>query len=119
MRSSSHGPQPKIKKSKIAGWMRFSGSTGVVSAASYQQMTTPGTLNNGSATSYAFGLQVGSLVGRPSVSHGGGINGFSSMLAHYPEADLDVVVLSNTTGGHPRRVAETIARWALGAPRVR
>jgi len=27
MKSSSHGPQPKIKKSTIAGWMRFSGST--------------------------------------------------------------------------------------------
>ena len=86
----------------------------VLSAASYQQMTTRGTLNNGSATSYGFGLGLGSLVGHPSVSHGGGINGFSTQLAHYPEADLDVVVLSNTPGAHVGRVAQTIAKWALG-----
>jgi hypothetical protein len=36
------------------------------------------------------------------------------MLSHYPVADLDVVVLSNTGGPHSGRVAETIARWALG-----
>jgi hypothetical protein len=30
MRSSSHGPQPMIKKSTIVRWMRFSGSTGVI-----------------------------------------------------------------------------------------
>jgi CubicO group peptidase (beta-lactamase class C family) len=94
--------------------LRAGGAGGVVSAASYQQMTTPGTLNDGSATSYGFGLGMGSLVGQPSVSHGGGINGFSTMLAHYPDADLDVVVLSNTPGGHVGRVAETIAKFALG-----
>ena len=72
-------------------------------------MSTSGTLNDGSATGYAFGLGVGSLVGHPSVSHGGGINGFTTMLAHYPEADLDVVVLSNTPGAHVGSIAETIA----------
>jgi D-alanyl-D-alanine carboxypeptidase len=86
----------------------------VVSPASYDLMTTPATLNDGSETSYGFGLGLGSLVGHPSVSHGGGINGFSTMLAHYPNADLDVVVLSNTPGAHVGRVSETIAKWALG-----
>ncbi len=83
-------------------------------AASYGQMTTAGTLNDGSTTRYGFGLGVGDLEGHARVSHGGGINGFDTMLSHYPEADLDVVVRSNTEGAHPRRIAETIARWALG-----
>jgi len=104
----------------LLSWTSALRTGGVVSAASYRQMTTPGTLNNGSATGYAFGLGVGELQGHPSVSHGGGINGFNTMLAHYPEEDLDIVVLSNTAGGHPSRMAETIAKWALGigAPEV-
>ncbi len=77
-------------------------------------MTTPFTLNDGSATGYGFGLGVGDLEGHPQVAHGGGINGFVAMLTHFPESDLDIVVLSNTEGGHPDRVTEVIARWALG-----
>ncbi len=103
----------------LLSWTSALRTERVVSAASYRQMTTSGTLDDGSTTGYAFGLRVGELEEHPFVSHGGGINGFSTMLAHYPEADLDVVVLSNTAGGHPARIAETIARWALGAPRVR
>ena len=86
----------------------------VVSTASYGQMTTSATLSDGSSTGYGFGLGLGSLEGNPRVSHGGGINGFNTMLAHYPESDLDVVVLSNTTGAHPGRIAETIAKWVHG-----
>jgi CubicO group peptidase (beta-lactamase class C family) len=77
-------------------------------------MTTPETLNDGSATSYGFGLGIGQLVGHPSVAHGGGINGFNTQLSHYPDEDLDVVVLSNTPGAHVADVAETVAKWALG-----
>lgn len=86
----------------------------VVSAASYEQMTTSATLSDGSPTGYGFGLGLGSLEGNPRVSHGGGINGFNTMLAHYPDSDLDVVVLSNTSGLHPGRIAETIAKWVHG-----
>ena len=98
----------------LLDWTRALREGVVVSAAGYEQMTTPGTLGSGAATSYGFGLGLGQLVGHPSVSHGGGINGFSTMLAHYPETDLDVVVLSNTPGPHVDRTAETIAKWALG-----
>ncbi len=98
----------------LLSWTAALRTERVVSAASYRQMTTSGTLDEGSTTGYGFGLVVGDLEGHPSVSHGGGINGFSTMLAHYPDADLDVVVLSNTTGVHPGRIAELIAKWALG-----
>lgn len=88
----------------------------VVSADSYVQMTTPYELTDGSSTGYGFGLGVGDLEGHPRVSHGGGINGFVTMLSYFPESDLTIVVLSNTGGGHAGRVARTIAMWALGIP---
>jgi len=86
----------------------------VVSGESYEKMTTVFTLTEGSTTGYGFGLGVGEFHGRPIVSHGGGINGFNTMMSHYPDDDLDLVVLSNTGGPHAGQVAETIARWALG-----
>ena len=54
------------------------------------------------------------MSGHPRVSHTGGINGFSAVMAHYPESDLDVVVLSNTSGRGPSQIADQIAKWALG-----
>ena len=97
----------------LLAWAEDLRSGEVVSAESYQAMTTPGVLNDGSATTYGFGLAVNDLSGHPSIAHGGGINGFSSLLAYYPEADLDVVVLVNTEG-QAGRLAQTIAKWALG-----
>ena len=73
-------------------------------------MTTPMVLNHSSETGYGFGLDLGELDGHPQVSHGGGINGFVTMMAHFPEADLDIVVLSNTEGGTPGEMTELIAR---------
>ncbi len=98
----------------LLSWTSALRTGDVVSAESYRQMTTSATLNDGSSTGYGFGLGIGSLLGHASVSHGGGINGFNTMLAHYPKADLDIVVLSNTPGAHVGSIAETIAKWALG-----
>lgn len=86
----------------------------VVTLESYEQMTASGTLTDGSETGYGFGLMLGDLEGHERIAHGGGINGFNTILSHYPESDLDVVVLSNTNGAHPGRIEETIAKWALG-----
>jgi CubicO group peptidase (beta-lactamase class C family) len=98
----------------LLDWTRALRAGQVVSAESYERMTTPATLNDGAATGYGFGLALGQLVGHASVSHGGGVNGFNTILTHYPGSDLDVVVISNTPGPHVDRTAETIAKWALG-----
>ena len=50
------------------------------------------------------------------VAHTGGINGFSTVMAHYPESGLDIVVLANTSGAAPGQVEDRIAQWALGMP---
>ncbi len=97
-------------------WQSALESGEVVSPDSYTQMTTEGTLRDGEATGYGYGLGVGDLDGHLRVSHGGGINGFVTHLASYPDDDLRVVVLTNTPGPTAGRLSEWIAREALGLP---
>ncbi|MDX1384692.1 MAG: hypothetical protein R3190_13660, partial [Thermoanaerobaculia bacterium] len=66
--------------------------------------------------SYGFGLQVGEMEGRRKISHGGGINGFRSQLAWYPDDDLAVVVLTNSGSASPGTLESAIARAVLGIP---
>ncbi|HLX46530.1 MAG TPA: serine hydrolase [Bryobacteraceae bacterium] len=61
----------------------------VISAASLQKMTKP------FKDDYAFGLQVQTVGGHKIIQHGGGIEGFNTNLAYYPDDKLTVVVLSN------------------------
>lgn len=86
----------------------------VVSAHSRQQMIAPAVLNDGSATSYGYGLGIGDLDGHAMIAHGGGINGFNTQLSYFPDDDVTVVVLANTEGSNPGRVARDIARLVLG-----
>lgn len=44
---------------------------------------------------YGYGLIRETQDGRVSISHGGGINGFTSLMIYLPEADLTVIVLTN------------------------
>jgi hypothetical protein len=91
----------------------------VVNQAGYDKMTTPATLNSGEKTTYGYGLATGNLENRRKISHGGGINGFSTQLSHYPDDDLTVVVLTNTTSAHPGALESRIARAVLGLPERR
>jgi CubicO group peptidase (beta-lactamase class C family) len=97
-------------------WQAALESGKVVSSGSYTRMTTVATLNDGEATRYGYGLGVGDLDGHLRVSHGGGINGFVTHLASYPDDDLRVVVLTNTPGPTATQLSEQIARYALGLP---
>ncbi len=86
----------------------------IVSAASRERMITPTELNDGSKTGYGYGLGINDLDGHPMIAHGGGINGFNTQLSYFPEEDLTVVVLANTEGSNPGRIARDIARLAIG-----
>lgn len=98
----------------LIAWQQALAGGEVVSAGSYEAMITPRALADGSPLTYGFGLGVGELEGHARISHGGGINGFVSMLARYPDDDLDVVVLTNTGGPVASKLAEQVARAALG-----
>jgi CubicO group peptidase (beta-lactamase class C family) len=86
----------------------------LVSEESYRKMTTPAVLNDGTETTYGYGLALANLEGRPKATHGGGINGFRTRLSHYPDDDLTVVVLCNSGTANPAPLESRIARAVLG-----
>jgi CubicO group peptidase (beta-lactamase class C family) len=96
----------------LVAWQRALAAGRIVKPASYTAMITPE--GAASASRYGYGLVMDSLGGRTRVQHGGGINGFNSMLQYYPADTLSIAVLGNTNGPWVDRVADNIARAALG-----
>lgn len=82
----------------------------VLSAASLARMTTP------FKSDYAFGLMVHTVNGRKMIEHSGGIEGFNTALAYYPDDKLTVVVLGNVNGPAPDAIARYLAAAAYGEP---
>lgn len=70
----------------------------VLSAPSYEALTTPQPLLDGTSLDYAMGLGVGDRAGMRVIAHGGGINGFLSDGRYFPDEGLVIVVLQNSTG---------------------
>ena len=80
-------------------WLKALHGGRVLPPASYKEMITPGRLNSGVPLHYAMGIGVmDDPRGRRNIAHGGGIPGFVSDARYYPDEDLYVVVLVNTTG---------------------
>lgn len=80
----------------------------VLKAESLKKMTTP-FLNH-----YGFGVFVNEQNGRKEISHGGGIEGFNTHLAYYPDDGLTVVVLGNVNGAAPGTMGAKLAAVAHG-----
>jgi CubicO group peptidase (beta-lactamase class C family) len=71
----------------------------IVSKASLDRMITP------FKNDYALGLTSTVVNGRRVIAHGGGIDGFNTYLAYYPESRTTVIVLSNVNGAVPGTLA--------------
>jgi CubicO group peptidase (beta-lactamase class C family) len=80
----------------------------VISTASLTKMTTP------FKNDYALGVVVQSANGRKVVQHGGGIEGFNTYLAYYPDTTVTVAVLGNVNGQAPNQIATKLADLAHG-----
>ena len=92
-------------------WQRALVDGALLKPESFKQMTAPGQLNSGESARYGFGCFVGKLEGKSVIRHGGGIPGFVTELAYFPDADLTVVVLANTNRVSPTQtLANQIAR---------
>jgi CubicO group peptidase (beta-lactamase class C family) len=108
-------------------WTQALSAGRVVSPASYRKMITPASFGDGGTaigrpgsaggeTGYGYGLMISKLDGHRRIAHGGGINGFRTTLAHYPDDELVVTVLINADG-NPGPIEQQIARWAMAVGR--
>jgi CubicO group peptidase (beta-lactamase class C family) len=102
----------------LARWTQLLHSGKLVKESSFKAMTTPAKLTSGRPMQYGFGLFMDTVGTHRRIHHGGGINGFISELAYYPDDSLTVVVLSNTAPAPSDEVAENLARVAFGMPLV-
>ena len=90
----------------------------IVKPESFTLMTTPAILPNGDNTHYGFGLGTDDFDDHRCIRHGGGIFGFNSMLMWLPDEDVHVAVISNGEPVSSNRIANAIARAALGIESV-
>ncbi len=84
----------------------------LLNPASLKKMTTPFKEN------YGFGLEIQTIKGHERVSHAGGINGFNTFEAWYPQEKLSIIVLSNVNGNAPDEISGKLASVMLGEPVV-
>jgi len=91
-------------------WNEALFSDKLLSAKSRELMMTP-VKNN-----YGYGLVMQKNSNRDTVSHGGGINGFSTFLVRFLEEKLTIVVLRNTDYGMPQpgKISADLAGITLG-----
>src|SRR4029078_191886 len=98
-------------------WQRALVGGKVVSAKSFEQMTTPDSLPGGRRMKYGFALTVGQVGNKKMVAHGGGIFGFTTAGVFIPEDQINVAVFTNSEGA-PDALAANIARAVMGIPLV-
>ena len=82
----------------LAKWDDALASPGFLDAESLDEMFTPGTVDTGAATDYAFGWVAVRHDGHRLYWHNGEVTGFHAMNARFPDDRTDVVVLTNTGG---------------------
>ncbi len=79
-------------------WMSALHTGKVLTKPMYLSMINPDKLNDGTSVSYAKGLVNFSNFGHKEIAHGGGIHGFLSDTRYFPDEDLYIICLVNTTG---------------------
>lgn len=90
-------------------WDRALYTDKVLSKASREAAWTP-VKNN-----YGYGWMMAPMHGHKQIGHGGGINGFSTYIARFPEDDAAVIVLSNNERANSGALAGALAGVLFGA----
>lgn len=88
-------------------WDRALYTEKILSKASLETMFTPG------LEGYGWGVRA---TPRKKIAHSGGVNGFASYIARYPNDDLCIVVLSNLETGKSGELANGLAAVLFGEP---
>jgi CubicO group peptidase (beta-lactamase class C family) len=104
----------------LVTWLKALHGGKVLSPASYTEMTTQAKLNDGTSVRYGMGIKVGeNYRGLKIIGHGGTAPGFRADAMWYPDAQMAVVVLMNTspTSLSPGGVGTALAENILPLPR--
>jgi CubicO group peptidase (beta-lactamase class C family) len=99
----------------LVTWLQALHGGKVLSPKSYTEMTARATLDDGTTANYGMGIKVGeNYLGQKFIGHGGTAPGFRADATWYPEGQLAVVVLTNTSpsslspGGISTQLAEAL-----------
>lgn len=100
----------------LARWDAAISAGKLLKPESWQRAFTAYNLSNGQSSNYGYGWSIGKLEGAPMISHGGGINGFSTYALRLPQEKVYVAVLTNADGGlaAPEMLASRLAAKAIG-----
>ena len=118
--------KPRVVQAEGIGWL--GGAGGIYSTAadlalwnialmegrvlkprSWEIMTTPATLKNGTLTTYGCGLAVQTREGRKWITHSGAVSGFAAWSGFVPSTQSSVVMLSNLEGSQGRLASDLLA----------
>jgi len=97
-------------------WQQALAAGKLVSREVLNQAFIPAQLSDGRSAGYGFGWTIGSIGGKTSIEHGGGIQGFSTFALSVPDAELYVAVLCNSDQPKmaPGAISTRIANLVLG-----
>jgi CubicO group peptidase (beta-lactamase class C family) len=93
----------------LHSWMKALLSNKIISAKSVIRMTTA------YKEHYGYGMDIDSFKNYRRIWHNGGIPGFSSVLAYYPDKDLYVVAISNNES-NSTRIGNSLASILFDIP---
>lgn len=86
--------------SDLQRWNKAIFSGKVLKKESLRAAFTPVKLADGSTKNYGYGWVIGEKQGLRVIRHGGGLQGFQSSLAYFPDQKVTVVVLCNAGPGY-------------------
>lgn len=80
------------------------------------RLAQPSKLRDGTPVNYGYGLTQETIGGYPVVAHSGGISGFNTNFAYFPEQDFAVIVLANQSFPAEEVTAKVAAVYLPPAP---
>ncbi|HRH64680.1 MAG TPA: serine hydrolase domain-containing protein [Bacteroidia bacterium] len=97
-------------------WHQAVHSCQLVKKESLDKAFTKYTLTDGTETDYGYGWYLDNVQERPTIEHGGGINGFLTQSIYLPKEDVFVAVFSNCNCNPPDVIGAKIAALTIGKP---
>jgi len=98
-----------LSLSDLVAWDRGLRAGAVLKPASWAQVFTPVTLNDGTSRPYGFGWRLGEVAGQQFQRHAGAWQGFKSEIVRYLGSELTIIVLANLAEARPERFSAGLA----------